>query len=144
MMVCLCFSQVFCRYILNNSIPWAEEASRYLFVIFVFLGAIVCVKENGHVRVDLFFNLLPVKVKRYYNLALYILMVAFSVFFVKAGWNLAVRNLYQLSTALRIPIGYLYMIIPFCGLCMAVNSIRAALIEWTESYSEKPENGESK
>ncbi len=31
--------QVFCRYVLNQALAWPEEAVKFLFVWFVFLGA---------------------------------------------------------------------------------------------------------
>ena len=31
--------QVFCRYVLGDALPWPEEAVKFLFVWFVFLGA---------------------------------------------------------------------------------------------------------
>ncbi len=40
--------QVFCRYVLNNSLFWAEELSRYLLAWLTFLGASVAYRRNVH------------------------------------------------------------------------------------------------
>lgn len=52
-MAVLCFTQVVFRYVFNSSIPWSEEASRYLFSVVVFFGGIICVRDKGHVCVDI-------------------------------------------------------------------------------------------
>lgn len=136
-MAALCFTQVVFRYVFNSSIPWSEEASRYLFVLMVFFGGIVCVREKGHVCVDILFQKLPRRVKCYYSMVLYMLMLAFSLFLAKAGWELAIKNMYQVSAAMRIPIGWIYMTIPFSGIFMAVNSVRCAVTDFTVTYAGK-------
>lgn len=136
-MAVLCFVQVIFRYVFNSSIPWSEEASRYLFSVVVFFGGIICVRDNGHVCVDIVVQQLPHKVKRYYSLLLYALMLLFSLFLAKAGWELAVKNMYQVSPALRIPLGWVYMTIPFSGVFMGVNSIRRAIWDFREGRQEE-------
>ena len=140
--VVLCFLQVLMRYVFNNSIPWSEEASRFLFVVVVFLGGIICVKEKRHTNIDILYNLLPAKNKRYYMFGIYFLMFVFGLFLMYSGWILAVKNIYQKSSALQIPLGYLYMVIPFSGLFMAVNSIRVAIDDFRNSGKTGKDKGE--
>lgn len=136
-MAVLCFIQVVFRYVFNSSIPWSEEACRYLFSVVVFFGGIICVRDKGHVCVDILIQQLPYKVKRYYSLLLYALMLVFSLFLAKAGWELAIKNMYQVSSALRISLGWVYMTIPFSGLFMGINSIRRAIWEFRENSQEE-------
>jgi C4-dicarboxylate transporter DctQ subunit len=131
--VVLCFLQVFCRYVLNNSLSWSEEASRFLFVFVVFLGGIICVKEQRHTFIDILVNLIPAKPKKYYMVFVYLLMFAFSVLLTISGWGLAVKNIYQVSSAMRIPIGYIYMVIPFSGLFMGLHAILLIVNNFTGS-----------
>jgi TRAP-type C4-dicarboxylate transport system permease small subunit len=139
--VVLCFLQVFFRYVLNNSISWSEEGSRFLFVIVVFLGGIICVKEKRHTNIDILVNLLPEKIRRKYMLVVYAFMFLFGLFLMYAGFLLARRNMYQLSAVLRVPLGVVYMIIPISGLFMAVNSIRVAFRDMTAPLTEEKEEG---
>lgn len=53
MMVVLVFGNVFLRYAFNSGITISEEMSRWLFVWMTFLGAIVAVRENGHLGTDM-------------------------------------------------------------------------------------------
>lgn len=45
--------QVFTRYVLNNPLPWSEEAARYLSMWAMFLGAVTVTSRRGHLCVDL-------------------------------------------------------------------------------------------
>lgn len=56
----VCFFQVVGRYfLLTQGIGWAEEFSRLFFVWGVFLGAVVAVKRDAHLGVDLIIKRLP-------------------------------------------------------------------------------------
>ncbi len=52
-MVLMVFGNVVLRYVFNSGITVSEELSRWAFVWMTFLGAIVAVKENGHLGTDL-------------------------------------------------------------------------------------------
>jgi TRAP-type transport system small permease protein len=49
----LVFANVFMRYAFNSGITVSEELSRWLFVWLTFLGAIVAVRERGHLGSDM-------------------------------------------------------------------------------------------
>ena len=53
LMVVLVFGNVVMRYALNSGITISEELSRWLFVWMTFLGAIVALKEHGHLGSDM-------------------------------------------------------------------------------------------
>ena len=52
-MVVLVFGNVVLRYAFNSGITVSEEISRWLFVWMTFLGAIVALKEHGHLGTDM-------------------------------------------------------------------------------------------
>jgi TRAP-type C4-dicarboxylate transport system permease small subunit len=53
LMVLLVFGNVVLRYALNSGITVSEEVSRWLFVWMTFLGAVVALKDHGHLGTDL-------------------------------------------------------------------------------------------
>ncbi len=59
-MVIMVFGNVVLRYAFNSGIAVSEEVSRWLFVWLTFLGAIVALKEHGHLGSDLLVSRLPV------------------------------------------------------------------------------------
>ena len=52
-MVVMVFGNVVLRYAFNSGITVSEELSRWLFVWLTFLGAIVAIKEHGHLGTDM-------------------------------------------------------------------------------------------
>ncbi len=53
LMVVLVFGNVVMRYGFNSGITLSEELSRWLFVWMTFMGAIVALKEHGHLGTDM-------------------------------------------------------------------------------------------
>ena len=64
MMVVLVFGNVVLRYAFNSGITMSEELSRWMFVWLTFLGAIVALKEHGHLGSDMLVSRLPVAGKK--------------------------------------------------------------------------------
>ena len=52
-MVVLVFGNVVLRYAFNSGIVVSEEISRWLFVWLTFLGAVVALREHGHLGTDM-------------------------------------------------------------------------------------------
>lgn len=63
-MVVMVFGNVVLRYAFNSGIAVSEELSRWLFVWLTFLGAIVALKEHGHLGSDMLVSRLPVLGKK--------------------------------------------------------------------------------
>ena len=63
-MVVLVFGNVVLRYLFNSGITVSEEVSRWLFIWMTFLGAIVALRERGHLGVDMVVQRLPAWGKR--------------------------------------------------------------------------------
>jgi len=59
LMVVMVFGNVVLRYVFNSGIAVSEEVSRWLFVWITFLGAIVAVRERGHLGTDFLLARLP-------------------------------------------------------------------------------------
>src|SRR5437867_7488136 len=63
-MVVLVFGNVVLRYAFNTGITVSEEVSRWLFVWLTFLGAIVAVREHGHLGVDTLVKRIPPRAQK--------------------------------------------------------------------------------
>ena len=63
-MVVMVFGNVVLRYAFNSGIIVSEEVSRWLFLWVTFLGAIVALKEHGHLGTDALISRLPVPGKK--------------------------------------------------------------------------------
>ena len=110
--------QVFSRYVLGNPSSFTDELARYLMIWLGVLGAAYVSGLNKHVSIDL----LPKKCKestqrKLKKLVLWIILL-FSLFgLVVGGINLVYVTyvLEQHSPALRLPLAYVYLVIPLSG-----------------------------
>ncbi|UFJ40295.1 TRAP transporter small permease [Brevibacillus humidisoli] len=57
--ILLTIVNVFCRFVLNSPIAWAEEVTLGLFVWLVFVGISSTMKRDGHIGIDYFVRKLP-------------------------------------------------------------------------------------
>ncbi|MBW1960935.1 MAG: TRAP transporter small permease [Deltaproteobacteria bacterium] len=48
--------QVLFRYALRISVPWTEELARILFILTMFFGIAIAIRENEHIVVDFLFK----------------------------------------------------------------------------------------
>lgn len=128
----ICFLQVIFRYLLNNSLSWSEELCRYLFVGMVFIGAGIGVLQKKHMAIDLFVNKFPDRVKKFINLIISLIMALYGLTFIYYSINLALMNMEQYSPALTIPVGLIYLLLPFGGLLIVINSIRVGIMDFRQ------------
>jgi len=63
-MVLMVFGNVVLRYGFNSGITFSEELSRWAFVWMTFLGAIVAIRENGHLGTDMLIDRLGTRGKK--------------------------------------------------------------------------------
>ena len=63
-MVTVVTAQVVLRYVFNDSIDWAEESARLLFVCAMFLAIPLGVRGGVHIGVNLLVNALPASLQR--------------------------------------------------------------------------------
>lgn len=95
-MVVLVFGNVVLRYGFNSGITVSEEVSRWLFVWLTFLGAIVAMREHGHLGSDMLVSRLPLIGKKIclvvgHLLMLYITWLLFSGALAQARINFDVQ-----------------------------------------------------
>lgn len=62
-MACCVMLQVVLRYFFSAAAPWAEEVAVYSMIGAVYMGACLATRERAHIRVSLFYNLLPPKLR---------------------------------------------------------------------------------
>ena len=91
-MVVLVFGNVVLRYAFNSGITVSEEVSRWLFVWLTVMGAVVALKEHGHLGSDMLVSRLPTGGKKLllvlgHLLMLYITWLLFSGALAQARIN---------------------------------------------------------
>ena len=128
LMVIVVTWQVITRYVLNSPSSYTEELSTYLLIWISLLGAAWALRNRAHLGIDIFTRKLEGRAKTVSQLIIYSAVIAFAVIvFVYGGSRLVYMTLYlnQLSAAFKVPVGYVYTVIPISGMLMIYYAIDA-------------------
>jgi TRAP-type C4-dicarboxylate transport system permease small subunit len=104
--------QVFFRYVLNESLFWAEEVVRGLMLWGILLGSALVAASRGHIRVEVLELVLPPAGQRVVTWLANGLTLAFSLILLWAGIQLIERTWLQQSPVLDVPKWTVYLAIP--------------------------------
>jgi TRAP-type C4-dicarboxylate transport system permease small subunit len=119
--------QVVSRYIVGQSSSFTEEFARFSLIWLTVLGAAyINGQEEGHLSMDFLLNKLPTKKRKGRQKVIQVLMAVFAlIVMVIGGGNLVYTTLSlgQTSSALHLPLGYVYAIVPLSGLLIIYFSI---------------------
>ncbi len=119
-------SQVFSRYILNTSFAFTEELARFSLIWLSVLGAAYLNGKREHLSMDFLYKKISKKYQKKTLLFIEVCIFLFAfIVMVIGGFNLVYTTLHleQLSGTLRIPLGYIYAILPLSGLLIMFFSI---------------------
>ena len=109
LMVVLVFGNVFLRYAMNSGITLSEELSRWAFVWMTFLGAIVALKEHGHLGTDMLVSRLGPFGKKICLGASYLLMLFACWLLFKGAYEQARINLDSTSAVMEASLSWMYL-----------------------------------
>jgi TRAP-type C4-dicarboxylate transport system permease small subunit len=123
LMVILVFGNVVLRYGFNLGITVSEEVSRWLFVWMTFLGAIVAMREYGHLGVDTLVKRLPPLGKRACLVVSQLLMLYATWLFLQGSWEQTKINVGVTAPASGLSMALFYGV----GLVFGVSAIALLL-----------------
>jgi TRAP-type C4-dicarboxylate transport system permease small subunit len=104
--------QVFFRYVLNESLFWAEELVRGAMLWGIMLSAALVGAARGHIRVEVLELMLPPRGRRVVIWVANVLTLAFCLILLWAGLQFVDRTWMQQSPVLDVPKWTVYLAIP--------------------------------
>lgn len=122
--------QVFARYLTHAALPWPEELSQLLLVVFSFLGMYRAISENLHIRLDVLPDARNSRLTRGLQAVGLAAACVFVLYIGYGGIELARNAWSQPSTAMRLPMGMFYLVIPvacFLSVLAFLHQIRRIL-----------------
>lgn len=87
LMTVITFANVIARYVFNDNLLWALEATVFLFAWLVLLGASYAVKRSLHLGIDLLINALGPAARRALGLVSVAACLAFAVLLLIGSWD---------------------------------------------------------
>ena len=109
LMVVVILIQVFCRYVLNNALPWPDEAARFLMLWLTGLMAPVALRQGGFVAIDTLKLALPSRATSILSLVLLVMTLAILVVAVQLGANHVKSGWLFASSSLKVPLDLIGM-----------------------------------
>lgn len=110
LMVVLVFGNVVLRYAFNSGIAISEELSRWLFVWVTFMGAVVALRERGHLGTDILVSRLGVYGKKICLGVSYVAMLAICAVVFKGAWEQTKINWSSTSAAMEVSMGFFFVV----------------------------------
>jgi TRAP-type C4-dicarboxylate transport system permease small subunit len=122
--------QVFTRFIINDPSSFTEEAARYLMIWVGLLGAAFAFGQKAHLALDLITARLTGARKRASEIFIQATVLFFALAVMVGGGVRLVwiqLALGQVSIALGVKLGYVYLVVPLSGGFIALYSILSLL-----------------
>lgn len=125
------------RFVLGDPSTWTEEVATLLLMWVTFLGAVVGFSRHEHLGLDYFTKKLHPDAEKAMKVLAQLVVLAFAaIVLVKGGEVLVRRTLAegQLTPALQIKMGYVYLVTPLAGVAIVLVSV----LNIVETLYEKP------
>jgi TRAP-type C4-dicarboxylate transport system permease small subunit len=87
LMVVAILIQVFFRYVLNNALPWPDEAARFCMLWMTGLMAPTAFRRGGFVSIDMAVRAMPIRIGAIVTLVLLLLSLTVLIVAVQIGWS---------------------------------------------------------
>jgi TRAP-type C4-dicarboxylate transport system permease small subunit len=117
------FANVFSRFALHNSLPWAEELSRFLFVWITFIGAVLVNRTFSHMRLDILAQSVPENIALILEVLVSFIVAGVMCIMLIGGYSMMIENLDYASPAMEIPYGIINSIVPVCCVLMFLQAL---------------------
>jgi len=109
LMVVVILLQVFFRYVMNNALPWPDEAARFLMLWLTGLMAPIALRQGGFVAIETISQFLPNRMMSLLTMFLLILSLAVLCVAVQLGWKHVNSGWLFASASLTLPLNLIGM-----------------------------------
>lgn len=126
-MTVVTFAQVVFR-LIQGSLPWSEELSRYMMIYLTFLGLSVGVKRGTLIEIEAVMSLFSESCQRAVSVFVTVLNMAFYCVLIRYGLKIVDITLGQISPAMGVKMGYIYSAIVIGAILMLIHSIDQLMV----------------
>ncbi len=118
--------QVVSRYLFQSPLGFTDELAGFLLIWIGLMGAAYATGEKQHLAIDLISHKFTSSRRKYLEVlvSFFVCLFALAVLVVGGLWLVYTSFLYgQLSAALEVPLGYVYLVAPLSGLLIIYYTI---------------------
>lgn len=118
--------QVFTRFVMDNPSSFTEEIATFLLIWSSLLGSAYALRIKAHLGIDIVTSKFTEKRQTQWEFVIYSFVILFAALvLVWGGFRLVgiTLKLNQVSAALQLKMGYVYLILPITGILIIFYSI---------------------
>lgn len=129
---CIAFVAVIQRNTTGNVLYWSEEAIIYLIIYSTFFGAVIALRDNEHVNVDILPVLLRGRARRFVLILGALITVAFATILVFLAWALIMEPFSRetFTPALKWPLWIFELSVPLSMMLFLLRAIQKVFVLW--------------
>lgn len=135
---------VFLRYLFASPLRWVTEYTEYGLLYVTFLGTGWVLRNDGHVKVDVFTWWLPSRAQAGLEVIAAVIGLAVSlvllIYGIEVSWDHYQRGVFN-PTVLQTPMAPILAVIPFGGAILAIQFIRRGLFHLHRLRKSTAHNG---
>lgn len=106
------FLQLLSRFVLRAPFFFTEEVSRFSYIWVTFVGLSYAIKHDAHIKIEVFVNLLPEKVRKVESLLVSLVSLALFVYLVVWSCRFVEFNKVIMSPALEVSMTVITISLP--------------------------------
>ncbi len=137
------FVNVVLRYGFNYSLAWSEELVREVIIYTTFIGCSLAIRNRAMIKVDAAVQIFP-KLKMPFTYFGNLCLLVFSVIMIYYGLKMSALQVLtsQKTIILKIPLVYLYAILPVSGAMMLFRTFHVIYTDISDQFfAKKPDKG---
>ncbi|AGH80052.1 C4-dicarboxylate transporter, small permease component [Psychromonas sp. CNPT3] len=116
--------QVVVRYLFDSPSAISEVLSRYLFIWLILFSSAYVFGQREHMAITFFRNKFSKKMQILLDMFSELVTASFVLMImILGGYSGTARQMWQLDSALQIPMGVIYSAIPICGVLIILYGI---------------------
>jgi TRAP-type C4-dicarboxylate transport system permease small subunit len=126
---------VFTRFILQDPSSFTEELAGFLLIWIGLLGSSYALYTKAHLGIDIITSKLEGFKKQLTRIMIHVIVILFALFVLVIGGIRLVNitlTLEQISPAIGIPMGYVYLVLPLTGFLMIYYSIASVVLSYDD------------
>ncbi len=114
---------VYLRYVVGRGVRWSAEMAQVLQVWFTFVAMALGVRKGMHISINIMPENLSPKIAFALSKLHNILVGGVGLVMLVYGRQLVESTMRSVLPATRMPSGYLYLILPICGVLLLIESV---------------------
>lgn len=115
--------QIFYRYVLGTPLTWPFELSIYAYIWTLYLGAAHAVHTQDHVRLDIIYNQMPLKLQKLCDIGFNTVITVLFLLILRPAWDYLLFSYRIKTVGLKLPWTYVFGVFPLFLALVVVHNI---------------------